>query len=915
MYVEKKWIDQHANEYNGDKLATEKAYLQKKYNWIKGEVAKQNQKSQEAYKITKNKSDAVETDIKRGNVNPKQKAYMDALAGGATVQEAIAASNKVLNRDINSGSRTAVTQGQPGGLNLENMKLARLKVDAGVASYLATRDINAAARRYSTINYVYEKDLSKLGLERIKDANRRSQIRLQGAIKAKQDRLNEYNKYHLDRDHFIMDLQGNIKLNPKYDAFTEDTKDGGTSSKQQVDVQELNKNQWEKIEKEHADPMINELMMNIKNLINPANPQMSGEELALFMYEFDQVKDEKGGFKKVVTEKHIANAKEKFNAIYDEWKGNKEKGLRTMRSSHLDMVWFDEWNKWAKKNQGLDVVKRFYTDPGMAKKILNFQSYKLNYDANEAIFEANDRKIQETLENTLNKNQNISAFLSPDVKQEAAQLYNTIVNYGDLTGENAFTQFSDEDAEKNFDLNKEEFIRAFKAKIFPMIEAEGGERGTNTYRNVEEGQDWANSDLQREEWEQVNLALDNNPTMQAAISKSGQSITGAEEERYNFTDRNLINIRDQIIEDAYINRGQAGGASGAFLNTWSGPRGSSTYRENAIEAVAGNIFDQLNNSYYDLTFNPDPEKGLISYVNTISDTDGAATLAGKTQSRYVNMLSPASQSFQDYLGMVKDIRGINFDQSGNYRISTKGNILPEDFEDKNMDERHDMTPAMAQMLIEQSFLSAKNKGQGFGDLKISSNQVAMEDAGTGSMTVYFPRKFLEEQIKTTGKFEGTKPEKLQKYIDDLHTNGITFIAPKEMWTNSMFTGNQLDPTTAVVNALGTIEYTHPNNAGTYTISKVDGVPGSTHMGEFTVYSYEPSQGKVVPHTRIMHNSIDRGGRTISQIQQEMYNTINRVAEINQQLYESYHNSGNQKALGIMQNHFGYTPDNSLWQIK
>ena len=190
-YVERKdWISQHLNEYGDNKLAAEKAYLQQKYDYLSSRINKRNQVAAENLKITKNKADKVENSVKQGKVNPKQKAYLEALASGATVQEAILMSTRALNEKLNTGTRTPATQGKSGGLDLSNMDVARMRVDAGAASEEALRDIMKASKTYSDIDAVYEQDLSQIGLARYKHKLRRQEIEydrgLEAATKAHQ---------------------------------------------------------------------------------------------------------------------------------------------------------------------------------------------------------------------------------------------------------------------------------------------------------------------------------------------------------------------------------------------------------------------------------------------------------------------------------------------------------------------------------------------------------------------------------------------------------------------------------------------------------------------------------------------------------------------------------------------------------
>jgi len=970
-YVDRKnWVAQHEQDYNGDKLTTEKEYLQQKYNFISNLVNKENVTANDNLNTTKNKVDAVENDIANGDVNIKQQKYLDALANGATVQEAIAASTKKLNKDLNTGNRTSVTVGQPSGLNLENLKLARLKVDAGVASLLATKDINRAAKAYSDIGKEYKRDISKIGMEDIRNRNARSRIRLAASLKKETDRQSNFEKYMTDKGMLMYDMKGNLVPDPKFDgSFKEqDGGDPGQSTDQDVDINKLNKKTWKQFTDESTSGWTDQFMIDMKNLVD--KNEISNEEIARFMIpgassginitsgfsdskeEYRNILREEGTLNKIddkqfkeglreyrisqgildendnVTDKGrklkeeiygTENAKSEFNKIYKLWKENKSTTVNGQTFTYRDhlnreyapKIWVDEWDTWSKRNAGNTVVENYLQ---RSDNILKMETYRATYDANEAVFEQNNDKIVTELRQTVNQ-----LGLDDKVAEETVELFNNIVNLSDIQGNDALSDFTEDEMLALFNNKLTQFQYAFanlvdskggKIKGQQTMSSQGGSSydmdGVKTDNAMpmpylpkfQDGTDWNETKgILPEQWAMVNQMLDNDPRMRSAMSELGLSDDGStpitSPEYYNFDPASgygdIKRLRDDIVKQ------YRKGINVEIFET-----------DEEIQDFAQTAFTLLNAKYDEIVFRPSGDNALLSYIPTTAGTDGRASLASETQSQYVNMQVPGSAGFKDYAAMVRDINNINFNQAGNYRISLNGNMLPEDFSSMSLN-KNDMNPDFASRLLQDAYLAGREGAKGMGDLKISNNQVSMEDAGTGSMTVNFSKKFLEEYVTSIpegtmvngAEIEGEnagKAEFVKQYVDQIYQNGITFIAPKQQWTNPFFNNNQVGQTEAIMNALGSLNYSHPNGAGSYTLEKINNVPGVTHRGVFEINYIDPQTGELKTKSQELHPNVRKNGDALDQTLALMFNSINQTSVINNQLFQSFVKSDNTEAL-------------------
>lgn len=1008
-YVERKdWINQHLSEYGDDKGASEKAYLQKQYDWLTTRVNKDNKVAAENLKVTKSKTDDVEQKASTGKGNPKQKAYLDALAQGATVQEAILMSTRKLNAKINDGNRTEVTEGQKGGLDLENIKLARMKVDAGMASMNAQKDIMLAAKSYSDIDALYEQDLSQVGLARFKSGLRKKESEYEATLKAKAKAHQAYMDWGVKIGKFqykAFDSNnpmagGALVNNDDYDkTFQRTSTDPGSTTDKPVDLANLNAEMAKNAQGEYQDPFLDAVMTSIYDLVSTNQisnkelnkilmtqvksggtaasqlayalgqkidpnsdagrkiSKMSAEEYYRSTGEYKSVTRDSSGniigtdaegnekylnpdfsaalmtadfidlgnfqrssgmknigmddlFQPKTTDDEDSQAVSEFTSMYNIWKTNKTKGRDLIRNTFV----YDGWNDWLKTNSGSDMTAQWYSEnPKLKESLFKYEEFHQFEHANEKIHASNSKKITDGLELALAKKYS-DVFDEKDIKKIAEyykdQYFDGTLNTRGVK-ENETVMRGGREVEGVRDIitidGKQyagpDLDNFLNKEILPDVLRKNKAQVKKPAGKIKKGTDWNETKgLSGAQWNELNTYISNDATMQSLEKEYG--------------------LRDQpnlISTSQYWDIPRA-----------SGLREVSEHRDDLAKqwrtnnnAVSGNdkkdmqnlnnaIANILEGAYKGIVMDPSSETGLMTMINGIqSDRFGRASLASNFEDRYVNMQDHQSQGFRDFASMIEDINRINFNQSGNYRVSING--LKKIEAEENGSFKHDLKPQLAARLVETLFQENIRAGEKGETIKLSNSLIAMEDRNTNAITIYPSRKFLEDNVKSVpyAGYEGEATDKnsITLAINDIMQNGLTFIAPKNEWSNSFLTTNKESPLEMALNALGTIDYKDPYNAGTYQIRKIDGVPGVTHQGNFTLKGLNPD-GSFKEITKPMSYGTNRGGSTLETIQKHYYNTIMQASMQNLAIYRQILEKGDQQAIQKAEAAFNFTPYNA-----
>jgi len=421
-------ILQNAEKFKGDKVAAEKDYLQQQYKFLSDYAAKRAQAHEEATQVTTNKKNVVTTSIEQGDVNPSQSGYLARLEQAFHIDKSVSDNSSKLNSDLNGESRTTTTQGPNnavGGLDLNNMELARLKVDSGMAAYNAEVDIADTANYVSNIGAVFEQDFSKLYMENLNHSHamQRDAIRDQRADARELRKIQaakqlERDKHLISSGVAIYDPEGNVIPNPVYAAnVDEGQQPGGTDvviDNIKKDNTKLFMNQAVKMNKDYAE--------NFFNHVNNALEEglLTKTEVASLL--------KSAGSSKII--KFTGDPVQDFKSLYKKFKADPDEVTKNLAVSGKLEKFRDGLNNWAIKNKGAHIADAVLSDPSQ-EGAEDFQRF---YAQHLEVKKINDEKIDNALMKSLS-----DTGYKDQTKKEIINLYKNKL----LTGQIDEDQFDD----------------------------------------------------------------------------------------------------------------------------------------------------------------------------------------------------------------------------------------------------------------------------------------------------------------------------------------------------------------------------------------------------------------------------------------------------------------------------------------
>ena len=256
--------------------------------------------------------------------------------------------------------------------------------------------------------------------------------------------------------------------------------------------------------------------------------------------------------------------------------------------------------------------------------------------------------------------------------------------------------------------------------------------------------------------------------------------------------------------------------------------------------------------------------------------------------------------------MFDIVLGTNWKQDNTrYRITTQGNVRPEDF-DADSGISNDQALAIVRQLKSQMLL----KNEDLDPFSIGASAVAMERGDLGSMTLYAPKELLNKVITGLTDSDGAalKADAVKSYVDKIAQQGLTFIAPDNTWASNPLYSKQFPTSAEVVLRSGPIEYQDPNGNGFYKIQKT---PGSGDYLGTGVYRELRPDGSIIEHN-ISFDLDKKSGKEIDSRENEMWKTIQMATEANFQTFRNIVNSGNEEAKIKAEKNFGGPLSGSLW---
>jgi hypothetical protein len=334
------------------------------------------------------------------------------------------------------------------------------------------------------------------------------------------------------------------------------------------------------------------------------------------------------------------------------------------------------------------------------------------------------------------------------------------------------------------------------------------------------------------------------------------------------------------------------------------PRMIGDGREN-VKDKASWVSDVFDQSFEELAKDMNPETGLQIYpISGTQRSGNKVALAAETGTMMVApgiAWDPGNQSASQ---MFSTILSTNWNQDKNkFRISINGNKLP------GSDEEWDNTGVTQNeaTAIVRELQSRLNSDPELKPFMVHATTMSMESTKLGSMKLTAPRDVIEKVIK--GMSDGGDEKALKNKIDAIYQNGLTFIAPKNIWDSNPLFSKQFPTPTEVLLRQGPIKYTDPAGNGKYTIEKTPGIGDYSGVGEF--YEMMPDGSK---KTHYKYFGVDvKSGREIEGKEQSMNSILNQAASMNFDMFRRIHQAGDQKAIQNAQQNFSGITNSPFWQ--
>lgn len=427
MYKEKAFVERMNYAYQnkekfGSSLEAEKDYIKTKYEYIKTYAEQRNNKAQDELETTKNLQGSVEKDIKEGNVIPQQNNYAKSLEELLTVNTVVAQTAQNLNNQVNDKQATSTVAGYDENI-LNNLELARLKVDAGYASIEAEQDILAAANNYATANMEIEYKPNAVGLEYLRHSHA-----VQRQQAAAQDRLVEIQKKH-ENAMFQKAVDNNVKNNiwsfnekgelvtdPQANGFSLNivmpNPGGNTEGKFTFDdLQKMSKDQL-------AEGMVesgNHLMKTIQNGVN--SNAFTAAQLAHLLSKLSMGKDDRALVFKVAKEGKTADPdktqmKRIWNSVWTSYTNNPNEYIKSLVKTSQIYSLNTAIKDWTEQNYGHKITTLYNTGD---------HAIKLNQGArvNAALMEIDNENLN-TIKKKFTEDLN---FIVKKIKEKDPETY------------------------------------------------------------------------------------------------------------------------------------------------------------------------------------------------------------------------------------------------------------------------------------------------------------------------------------------------------------------------------------------------------------------------------------------------------------------------------------------------------------
>ena len=467
-YVKRKdYADQYASKFNGDKLAAEKQYLTEQYNFLKNYASKKDTDAKEQLSTTEKKIASVEQDKEQGTANPYSDSYLESLNKALAINQGVADHTDKINKDINGGNSstisTSAASGDPDALDLSDMQLARLRVDAGTASLLAEQDIIGSADIYAYRDYDYEKSANPVGVENMKQQHAIARMDYAHTLKTQEIGLEAaygklgYEKVQkglkdgtlgYDKDGNIVDKDGTpinktTGLPEEIDDNNTFELDLGSTSGQFTDEINVLKDNSKKYNDQVSNltgEYIGNTLLRLKQLADSG--EIPRKDLWSALSHLDPNSKE-------ANERYgTTDGKKMLYKLWTKYENDPSKFILEFTKTNQVVKLKKFMDNWATVNYGKNIAVAYHSDPS-GQKIEKYVRYR---DQMAVVNKENETKIATNLVKSMD-----DLKVKPETKQKIAELYIQKAKRGEEMTENDFAKFLDKSITYTRPNKKEEY--------------------------------------------------------------------------------------------------------------------------------------------------------------------------------------------------------------------------------------------------------------------------------------------------------------------------------------------------------------------------------------------------------------------------------------------------------------------------
>ena len=330
------YASQNAEKFGDNKLEAEKDYIKNKYTWLKNVVANNKVKASNENNTAQNLIQNVGSDIASGNVSPQQGSYLERLKQNAQITSEVEKVASEVNSTVNTSvGPSGATEGDADLFN--NIELARLKVDAGFASYKAGVDIQNAAGTYAYTNYEVEYKPNAVAIAQFREASANARLdkaheykKVENEQAEQLKRITLYQNAMVDGGRAYRLPDGTVELNPQNSGFESiflGSQEAGQSALGAIQLDELNNKIRQETILDNLKPGVNNMMLYINSLVNnKSGSVLTNQQLGQVLNHFRATDPE---IDKMINEgKNYPDqnkAKQIWSTIYNDYlKGNKD---------------------------------------------------------------------------------------------------------------------------------------------------------------------------------------------------------------------------------------------------------------------------------------------------------------------------------------------------------------------------------------------------------------------------------------------------------------------------------------------------------------------------------------------------------------------------------------------------------------